>query len=127
VLRDALDLLQSSLDALTAGPPRLLHGDLCSDHLLAAEGVLTGIVDLEFPRGGDPAWDLAYWDHHNRHRQSLEWILEGYDDASVRARIRPWSVAISLGYVVQHVPRGTLGPGFYDWVYDHLVAGLSSS
>ena len=85
------------------------------------------VKHLEFPRGGDPAWDLAYWDHHNRHRESLGWILDGYDDDAVRARIRPWSVAISLGYVVQHVPQGTLGPGFYDWVYDHLVAGLSSS
>ncbi|ARU62241.1 hypothetical protein CBW65_15420 [Tumebacillus avium] len=39
--------------------PRLLHGDLSADHLLACSGRLTGVIDFGDLRIGDPAYDFV--------------------------------------------------------------------
>lgn len=39
--------------------PRLLHGDLSADHLLARSGKLTGVIDFGDLRIGDPAYDFV--------------------------------------------------------------------
>jgi aminoglycoside phosphotransferase (APT) family kinase protein len=41
--------------------PRLLHGDLVARHVLVSEGTVTGIVDLDSARAGDPLADIAGW------------------------------------------------------------------
>lgn len=38
---------------------RLLHADLKPHHILAIDGVLTGVIDWGDAGAGDPAWDLA--------------------------------------------------------------------
>ena len=59
----------------------LLHGDLKTDHLLAMDGELTGVIDWGDASIGDPAWDLA--------RASMmrpgefEPLLAGYPGAEV--------------------------------------------
>jgi aminoglycoside phosphotransferase (APT) family kinase protein len=42
------------------GPPRLLHNDLCPEHVLVnAEGALTGLIDFDDAAWGDPALDFV--------------------------------------------------------------------
>jgi aminoglycoside phosphotransferase (APT) family kinase protein len=43
-----------------ATPPRLLHGDWLPEHVLVHDTVV-GIIDFGNTRGGDPAYDIAYW------------------------------------------------------------------
>ena len=40
---------------------RLVHGDWAARHVIADAGRITGLVDLESARGGDPLTDLAAW------------------------------------------------------------------
>lgn len=47
---------------LVAGvPARLLHGDWTARHVLHTDSVVTGVIDLESVRGGDPLADVAGW------------------------------------------------------------------
>ncbi|HET6481707.1 MAG TPA: phosphotransferase [Actinoplanes sp.] len=46
---------------LAAAGARLLHGDWAARHVIAADGRVTGLVDLASVRGGDPLTDLAAW------------------------------------------------------------------
>ncbi|MFJ8630984.1 phosphotransferase family protein [Streptomyces sp. NPDC093568] len=47
---------------LVAGvPARLLHGDWTARHVLHADSGITGVIDLESVRGGDPLADVAGW------------------------------------------------------------------
>jgi aminoglycoside phosphotransferase (APT) family kinase protein len=46
--------------ALAAGPPRLVHGDFWPGNTLWRYGRLSGVVDWEQVRRGDPAQDVGY-------------------------------------------------------------------
>jgi aminoglycoside 2''-phosphotransferase len=48
--------------------PRLLHGDLSSDHLLAESGKLTGVIDFGDLCFGDPA-SVSYYPAWPEHRE----------------------------------------------------------
>ncbi|MEU7894224.1 phosphotransferase [Nonomuraea sp. NPDC049152] len=53
--------LRRHLPVLGDVAPRLLHGDCGGRHLIADGGRVTGVVDLESVRGGDPLTDVAAW------------------------------------------------------------------
>jgi aminoglycoside phosphotransferase (APT) family kinase protein len=46
---------------LDCSQPRLLHGDWATRHVFHDRHQLTGIIDLESVRGGDPLADVAGW------------------------------------------------------------------
>ena len=84
-----------------AGEPRLVHNDLCPDHILVDEaGDLAGLIDWTDATLGDPVLDfigLFAW----RGRAFVEKVLEGYGAAvdegfhrrlrfSVRVRTLHW-------------------------------------
>lgn len=54
-------VLRVGVQRLPEAPPRLLHGDWTARHVLAESGCVTGVVDLESARGGDPLADVAGW------------------------------------------------------------------
>lgn len=54
-------VLRACVQRLPEAPARLLHGDWTARHVLAESGRVTGVVDLESARGGDPLADLAGW------------------------------------------------------------------
>lgn len=64
------------------GPVRLLHGDLLEQNVLIPLGQLLGIIDWEYSRLGDPAYDLAIATRGKKRpfQQSngLEMLLETY-------------------------------------------------
>ncbi|MEV8476221.1 phosphotransferase [Streptomyces sp. NPDC051173] len=53
--------LRAHLPELAGTVPRLLHGDWAARHVLSDGVTVTGIVDLESVRGGDPLADIAGW------------------------------------------------------------------
>ena len=53
------------------GGPTLVHGDMLSHNLLAADGRITAVLDWESVHAGDPAQDLAYCRHAVK--QVLPW------------------------------------------------------
>ncbi|WP_337926533.1 aminoglycoside phosphotransferase family protein [Kribbella sandramycini] len=52
-------LLRPFVDEVAAAPPSLLHADLHTRHLYAADGRLTAILDWGDACYGDPLYDLA--------------------------------------------------------------------
>lgn len=55
------DVLRQHVPLVADAPARLLHGDWTSRHVLHAHAEITGVVDLESVRGGDPLADVAGW------------------------------------------------------------------
>lgn len=58
--RDALTaIIEDASSIVLEGPPRLVHGDLYSRHLLVHDGQLTGVIDWGDVHLGQPALDLS--------------------------------------------------------------------
>lgn len=111
---DVLPLLPADLrepaHALLAAGRRLtgdvlVHGDLGPDHVLTADGRLTGVIDFGDVHVGDPAIDLA-WALHGTTPAFAEALAAAYgvtDDQRERAllwhRLGPWhEVAFGLDH-----------------------------
>jgi Ser/Thr protein kinase RdoA (MazF antagonist) len=58
---------------------RLVHGDFHLDNVLASRDKITAIIDFEYARSGDPAWDFRMEDHWEESCPgSRRFIYEGY-------------------------------------------------
>ncbi|MQS13366.1 aminoglycoside phosphotransferase family protein [Streptomyces kaniharaensis] len=69
---------------LAEGRPRLLHGDWVGRHLFTNGRQITGIVDLESVRGGDPLAELAGWSLREPAPMTAA-LLDGYFDGPLPA------------------------------------------
>ncbi|MCT9080445.1 phosphotransferase family protein [Streptomyces fulvoviolaceus] len=54
-------VLRTYAPLVADAPSRLLHGDWTARHVLHTRTQITGVVDLESVRGGDPVADVAGW------------------------------------------------------------------
>ncbi|MDG4834870.1 aminoglycoside phosphotransferase family protein [Solwaraspora sp. WMMD1047] len=63
--------------SLSGAPTRLLHGDWKAAHIIAADGEITGVVDLESARGGHPLADVAGWSLRE-HPALTDALIHGY-------------------------------------------------
>jgi len=84
----ALAVLASHDPLLRATDPRLLHFDFEPSHLLVDErtGEISGVIDLEEAKSGDPAYEFAQWDViHDAYAPVAQLVL-GYTE---RAKITP--------------------------------------
>jgi len=85
-----------------AGRPtaaRLCKNDCAGANILVQCGKVTGIIDWEWAWGGDPAWDIAYWQHHNADPAGLGFLIEGYapgDPLALRRRVAAQQVACAI-------------------------------
>ncbi|WP_329080134.1 MULTISPECIES: phosphotransferase family protein [unclassified Streptosporangium] len=70
-------VLRNHLYRLPEGAPQLLHGDCGARHVIACDGKVTGLVDLESVRGGDPLTDVAGWSL-NEHPDLTASMFTGY-------------------------------------------------
>lgn len=59
--------------------PHLLHGDFGPKHILVGEGLITGIIDFENCKSGDPTFDFSWWSYFGKNRPSLDWLKSGYE------------------------------------------------
>jgi aminoglycoside phosphotransferase (APT) family kinase protein len=78
---------------------RLCKNDCAGANILVQYGNVTGIIDWEWAWGGDPAWDIAYWQHHNADSAGLDFLLAGYeadDPAALCRRVAAQQVACAV-------------------------------
>ncbi|WP_256792664.1 phosphotransferase [Terrabacter sp. Ter38] len=72
----------------TVGEQALCHGDLVTEHVLARDGRLSGVIDWGDARVTDPAVDLA-WALNATSVAFADAVASGVDD-DTRARARAW-------------------------------------
>ncbi|BAJ29287.1 hypothetical protein KSE_34800 [Kitasatospora setae KM-6054] len=77
-------ILDVGSSRLPEGPPRLLHGDWVGRHLFTDDRQITGVVDLESARGGDPLAELAGWSLREP-APITEALFGGYFDGPIPA------------------------------------------
>ena len=90
VPRPLQGLAESLLDRLSQPPPAsvLVHGDVGPEHILLADGAISGVIDWSDAHIGDPALDLAWLLHGSSAGES---VVRAYDaDAVLRERARDW-------------------------------------
>jgi aminoglycoside phosphotransferase (APT) family kinase protein len=78
---------------------RLCKNDCAGANILVQRGKVTAIIDWEWAWGGDPAWDIAYWQHHNADSSGLEFLIAGYepdDPQALRRRVAAQQVACAV-------------------------------
>lgn len=103
----AAALLTEGCDALP--PSRLLHGDLVARHLLAENGAVTGVIDLDSARVGDPLSEIAGWTLRGA-ADLREPLLDAYFPAPPTPEqhrfIALYRVRITLSMLAFHTARG---------------------
>jgi aminoglycoside phosphotransferase (APT) family kinase protein len=113
----AHQVLRHHLAVLEAGPAGLLHGDWTARHVIVDDGQVTGVVDLESVRGGDPLADLAGWSLQEPAELSsalfagyfatpLDQPLDKVQDESVRMRLALYRVRIAAAMLARHLSHG---------------------
>jgi aminoglycoside phosphotransferase (APT) family kinase protein len=78
---------------------RLCKNDCAGANILVQYGEVTGIIDWEWAWGGDPAWDVAYWQLHNVDPAGLDFLIAGYapdDPQALRRRVAAQQVACAI-------------------------------
>lgn len=87
-LTGLLDQTRAQFDTVAGRParctPRLLHGDWVGRHVFTDDRQITGVVDLESVRGGDPLVDIAGWSLREPAPMTRA-MLAGYYDGPVSA------------------------------------------
>lgn len=112
-ITEAIHLFHAHTTLFEAITPCLLHGDFSPQQILVGAGQITGFIDFEFPRSGDPAWDFAYWDYFTGRqpfrgsRFPTQWLLEEYRQLLVSAitfdlRIVLWQLELGLELLAYH-------------------------
>jgi aminoglycoside phosphotransferase (APT) family kinase protein len=101
----AQQVLRHHLHLLDTVPGRLLHGDWTARHVIVRHGRITGVVDLESVRGGDPLADLAGWSLQEPAELSAA-LFAGYftapPDRPARTRLALYRVRIAAAMLAHH-------------------------
>jgi aminoglycoside phosphotransferase (APT) family kinase protein len=74
----AFRLLGENKEIFQIEKPKLLHGDFSPKHLLVKDNHITGIIDFESAKGGDPVSDLARVDFFYSDSFPIDWVKAGY-------------------------------------------------
>ncbi len=99
-------VLRHHAPRLPASPARLLHGDWTARHIITNDAAITGVVDLESVRGGDPLADLAGWSLQEPAPHTAG-LLAGYfdqpPDQAARTVLVIYRLRIAACLLVHHV------------------------
>jgi aminoglycoside phosphotransferase (APT) family kinase protein len=90
---------------------RLCKNDCAGANILVQHGKVAAIIDWEWAWGGDPAWDIAYWQLHNAHPAALDFLLAGYepdDPAALRRRVAAQQVACAIELISVYAENVTI-------------------
>lgn len=79
VVDKAFSIQKQNLGVLEIQIPYILHGDFSPKHILTNGKTVTGIIDFEDAKGGDPVRDIAWMNFFYEDSVNLDWFLEGYD------------------------------------------------
>jgi aminoglycoside phosphotransferase (APT) family kinase protein len=82
LLEAATDAVVGGAELLNRAPVTLVHGDWRTTNVLSDGTSITGIVDWEGARGGDPAFDFVVWSVRSRdHATATEALVGAYREA----------------------------------------------
>jgi aminoglycoside phosphotransferase (APT) family kinase protein len=82
LLEAASDAVVGGVEELNRAPLALVHGDWRTTNLLSDGTSITGVVDWEGARGGDPAFDFVVWGVRARvDATATEVLIDAYRDA----------------------------------------------
>lgn len=88
-LQKIIYFFESKGNLLTSCPRKLLHGDFVLNNILQRDNKLTGIIDFENAKAGDPLWDISHFALYNLVQiggdKGTEIILTGYGNPKLLA------------------------------------------
>lgn len=104
----AIDILQEKQTILISNGPRLLHNDFSPKHILVDKGEVTGIIDWEIAKGGEPLEELARWDFFFHADFPLDTLRKGYQNKELlgenfEQQIHFWKIYFGLGVLRYYV------------------------
>ncbi len=76
----AFRLLRENKQMFQIQKPKLLHGDFSPKHLLVKDNHITGVIDFESAKGGDPVRDFAWLNFFYGDSFPIDWVIAGYDN-----------------------------------------------
>lgn len=83
LITNVASALKDNVEIFDNTTPQLLHGDFSIKHLLVKNNKIVGIVDFENAKGGDPVFDLAWFDYFYGEDIPREWIRKGYSNKKI--------------------------------------------
>ncbi len=101
---EAFKILTASKDLYEGVKPQLLHGDFSTKHLLVEGNHITGVIDFENCKGGDPVYDFAWFDYFYGHHIPLDWLKKGYQNKQVledrfKDKLFTYKIYLGLGFI----------------------------
>lgn len=128
-MRNTLDRLQPMLDAVEVG--RLVHADYQFENLLHKDGVITGIIDFEWAKSADSAWDFRLDDQwEDDCPGSTAYIYEGY--TAVRPLLPDHRTRVWLYKLLFHLDSVDMTAGEagqednFKWFYAEMMKALAA-
>lgn len=93
--------------------PHLIHGDFSIKHILVENGSITGIIDFESCKSGDPMWDFAWWSYFFGKDVPIEWLKEGYSqvhelDPKFDKKLILYKIRLGLGMIHYYESEGNI-------------------
>lgn len=70
-------ILEKNSEMFKSVKPHLLHGDFSTKHILISGDEITGLIDFENCKSGDPIVDFAWWSYFYSD-ELLGWLKTGY-------------------------------------------------
>jgi len=97
-------VLKENQDFFENVTPHLLHGDFSTKHILVEGNTITGIIDFESCKSGDPMWDFAWWSYFFGEDIPVEWLKEGYSqvcelDSKFDKKLILYKIRLGLGMI----------------------------
>ena len=83
LINKAFELLRKNEEMFQIKDAHLLHGDFGPKHLLIMDNHITGILDFEGAKGGDPVRDLAWLNFFYSDSFSIDWLKVGYENKDI--------------------------------------------
>ena len=112
VMNRALEVIHQGALLYPETTPCLIHNDYGPKHILVHNGRITGIIDFEIARSGDPVREFARWAYFNSEdgrNAYMDSFKEGYANKSIFSdtfdgRFRVWMmylILVHLNYFIQ--------------------------
>jgi aminoglycoside phosphotransferase (APT) family kinase protein len=97
--RLAIERAYAYIKASRPTTARLCKNDCAGANILVQDDKVTAIIDWEWAWGGDPAWDIAYWNLYTTDLAGLDFLITGYepdDPPALRRRVAAQQVACTI-------------------------------
>jgi aminoglycoside phosphotransferase (APT) family kinase protein len=97
----ALEILENERVKYQIDTPSLVHSDYAPKHIMIDGNEITGIIDFENAKSGDPVRDLAYWDFFQTSDFPFEALKAGYEnktifDSDFERKVAMWKIFFGL-------------------------------